>query len=1661
MPRRIVCAMALGAGCCLWASWILADEPPAPPAPNWQMQHGVQMRMQLQNRLLQRQVQKQAIGVDGEIETGDGYAFREDRETLTVLRKAGELRDQKRFAEAVEALGRLLEAGEDHFIKPARGGNVYRSAKTEARRALVEMPAEGRDSYELQFGAVARQTLDEAVARGDIEAIAEVARRFYHTRAGYEATFLLGMHHADHGRPLAAVHVWRPLLALDESIKSEFEPLLSVLCARALVDAGRGDEAQPLLLTARERYGDIALSLGGESLPWFEGDDQALAWVERFAADPSVKTATPVDWTQYRGGPSRNEASLGGIPLLAYRWRVPTANDDPAVERAVAQMHRTYRDERLTTLPGLHPLAVGNTVLMRSARNLMAIDFATGKRIWEVPTDNPFESLPSGATRGYGQDSSQALFELLERRLWDDAIYGTLSSDGRLVFAVEPAEADGSAYTERFVIGGNQGMQFQGMFNAPGQTNRLAAFEIATGKLKWEIGGPKGNFPLEQAGAFFLGPPLSLFGKLYVLAEIEGEMRLLALESSTGALSWSQQIAVGAQEFLNDEVPHLSGATPSYADGVLVCPTSAGAVVAVDLSSRALLWGLHYPRQLEPWMYGQNRNAWIQMNMFPGTKGAEAQLRWTDAAVTIADGRVLLTCPDSDKLVCHDLLTGAKLWETPHEDGLYIGCVESGRVFLVGANKLRSLDLQDGRAIWGATGVKLPENIHPSGRGFLSDHVYYLPTTAGEVLGIDLSDGHVASIARPMASVRGVRADRSSLGNLICHRGSVLSHSVEQLECFDQLDALAERTTALLAATPDDPRALMRMGEIQLQRQDFSGAVASLRHAWELEADESTRVLLIDAYLTVLEQDFASLRDRLGEIEAVVREPAERSAYLRLKADGLESVGDRVAAFAAYQELATVSDASADEELESLKPHWKVRCERLVRAHLERLHQSAVDASDEPAAADILQRVQEAWQQADTDGTRAALERFVAYYGGFAVADEALFRLAEARAEAGEWLAAELLLMDLEQSPRAEIARGAWARHAQLLADAGRATDAATYYARLAGEWADEQCGAERTGRQWMEALAENHPVRAAMSDAQIFPTGLVKVTDKTSEFDQNGMRSPVDVDGARGPFYRTTSLFLAHSTQRSVLSADDGLGNKQWDLPLLDPAQPDLPIVVQDRAGLSQGRVHGHLAVVAYGFHLFAIDPLGNRASDSPRVLWRADLGDSLPGMTRSLGIIQQQATQRFAPPRFYAADQNNRRIGNTACLGEIGLVYQRGRTLCCVSPVTGKLQWSRDDLPPGSELFGDGEVLCVLPPQQLPQQQEALLLDVVDGHDLGRRKVAPAEQRVLTQGRCVLSWTDLGANGELRYHDLWEDKVIWSAQFPARARAWLVDAEAIGVFAPDGAFKLLRITDGQPLVNEALEEERRVNDIYVLPSRDQYTLLITHTVPPKQRRQISPVSGSYNNPSVVVNGKLYGFDRRTGKQLWDKPYEIENQGMMLRQPADLPVLVFLCQNNETGRPARKQGNLLCIDKRTGRVAHQESFPTSDALGGMRATGDAAKRTVNVSTTGKSVELEFTAAPPPAEAPDAAGDLQAERKGFRPGFIFSALKALGQASQEVSSPFRARPEDDDLDEADLLGQILTEAAGEIEPFADDDEPPAEPALTEEETPNPTQNEAP
>ena len=152
--------------------------------------------------------------------------------------------------------------------------------------------------------------------------------------------------------------------------------------------------------------------------------------------------------------------------------------------------------------PAFHPLAVGNVLLMRTLRNLIAVDFATGKRLWEVPEDETSESLP-----GMPDNERQSWREnMIDRRVRNDLTYGTLSSDGRYVFSVEDSLSMLGPGLLRGRMG--NGMARRGLIQpmTPNDQmypcNRLAAYEIRTGKLKWHLGGPAGKYALRQAERF-------------------------------------------------------------------------------------------------------------------------------------------------------------------------------------------------------------------------------------------------------------------------------------------------------------------------------------------------------------------------------------------------------------------------------------------------------------------------------------------------------------------------------------------------------------------------------------------------------------------------------------------------------------------------------------------------------------------------------------------------------------------------------------------------------------------------------------------------------------------------------------------------------------------------------------------------------------------------------------------------------------------------------------------------------------------------------------------------------------------------------------------------------------------------------------------------------
>ena len=89
-------------------------------------------------------------------------------------------------------------------------------------------------------------------------------------------------------------------------------------------------------------------------------------------------------------------------------------------------------------LSSMHPLAVSDVVLMRTAFALQAVDFETGKLVWKYNTGG--ESLEAFlralGSRQTGQ-STQQLLNGLNERMWQDTTYGTLSCDGEQVYYIE------------------------------------------------------------------------------------------------------------------------------------------------------------------------------------------------------------------------------------------------------------------------------------------------------------------------------------------------------------------------------------------------------------------------------------------------------------------------------------------------------------------------------------------------------------------------------------------------------------------------------------------------------------------------------------------------------------------------------------------------------------------------------------------------------------------------------------------------------------------------------------------------------------------------------------------------------------------------------------------------------------------------------------------------------------------------------------------------------------------------------------------------------------------------------------------------------------------------------------------------------------------------
>lgn len=1449
----------------------------------------------------------------------DGSAFAiPDRATVVKLNRARQYAESGRFSEAVRLLGEIVESSDDYFYQPDPKIPVRRSLKSDANKVLSELPAEARESYELQFGEEARTSFDEAIAEGDTSKISDVARRFFHTKAGSEAAYLLGIILMDQGEPLQASFQLKRLA--ESPLGTAYEPTLSVKLAACYLRVGFTAEAQGVLASLRQTNPDYTLEIDGKPVRLFDASEDPAARLSQILGkgirdDLDIKT----EWTLAGGNAARNGTTAGSVPLLNRRWAV-SISTYPQVEHMLAYFRNQSNEDRIPLIPSAQPLAVGKFVITRTLDGLEGIDFSTGKRIWA----GALESIDDfGRLAGPNSPLSSAVEQWVQKRLWLDATYGGLSSDGDHVFCVEDLGPVWDAMPSRTTVRAN-GQIVERLGDGSSLVmrpfNRLASYELATeGKLKWEVGGEPGSLELPYAGSFFLGAPLPIANAIYALVELQGEIRLLVLSAQTGEEIWSQQIGIVHEE-LDAELRHMSGSSPSYADGILVCPTCNGAIVAVELATRTLLWGFPYAQQNVTYRQQGPFRVATPNNQESTNVNRD---RWLNGSAIIAKGMLVTTPIDSEQCFCLNLSSGELAWNLQRDDGLYVGGIHNDGVLIVGRSRIRFVRLQDGQSVWPEGSLALPPKTMPSGRGFLSGNRYYLPLSSMEVVAIDLETG---TIVEKKASRQGIVP-----GNLICYQGSVVAQNSESVECFYQLDELKRHVLAKLAANPQDANALSRQGEILIEELKFPEAASVLRAAYDMKPDHRTRNLLFESMLACLKADFAKYEQELPFLEGIIEQPKQKGDYLQVVAEALQAKGDRVNALRAYLRL--VDEVPSDQILDPLQNGLHVHVIPWAAGRIENLLRQCDEASLSACEGIIAER----FQKVSAEGSPAGWARFAAIFPSRPESEEMRLKQGSFLLKSVAYQEAELVLL---ANRRAADGRGAddraaapklSAKSTSLLAlvytTAGKREQAWALMQQLRTTFAAETCHDGSTGADFAQKLQAMADFSQFTSPPAKWPTGRVESTIGTRARRAVNQRLNRAVTARfaipipyRGPGDDMLREDLSVDQQDQFLIGTDGLGRERWRVALSETSMTRQFSEAVFR--LSYYRQMGHLVLACIGSKLVAIDTLQSPGGETAKILWTEELVDQDFNRNGFFGVSNaREMSMPWGAQRFEMSDQRGNLIGTSTCLTPRYVAFLKGRTLCVVDPHTGKSRWTRSEMEPGSWVFGDEQQIHV----QAPNATEVVTFGAEDGEELARHQIGLAGTRIAAWGSKILSWTGNGRQAVLTLEDFQTQERFWQHSFESDSKACLMNHDFIAVMQRTGKVALINLTNGQIELEQTVERDLGLTNIVALRGADRFLLIANHSIDTSNSNFIPRNFAVRGND--VINGVIHGFDWNTKQRVFAT--KVESMTCMLTHSGQVPVLLLSQNYQQQNAPGNNRGNTMaviqCIDKRTGKVVYSE----------------------------------------------------------------------------------------------------------------------------------------
>ena len=1479
------------------------------------------------------------------------------RELLRPMTQASKAIEKQDYPRAIALLGEILQndENEDYLMAlPDREGKISRSLRATAAEMLGSIPAKEREVYQLRYGIPAEQMLEEAISENDYLKISQIVRRFFYTEAGYTAAMLLGHHHLEQGRPIASAFAFQRVIECEQARK-KFDPEASILLATCWALADSEVKAVDVLKDLRQRNRTVNIRFMDQVVQLPRKDDQLGQWLtDLIGKTPLMKNRAVGQWVIYRGNPQRNAYGESGFPLRAPRWEVPVHNDLD-IENAVRRQQEKYVYTGDVTVPAVQPIAVGDTIVMRTFNKLVGIDFKTGKRTWVFPSFDT-DLLDTGDIVANQRLNARVLQQPITERMWQDTVFGQVSSDGERIFLI-PNPGFAKYESTRIVI--SQGRKISDPLGQR-DTNELKAIDVSRqGSFLWEVGGETGKDEPKLAGAFFLGPPLPLDNVLYSVCQMAGEIRVVAMEPASGRMLWSQQLAStqGRNASSQNENRRLAGASPSFSDGILVCPTNVGAVVAMELSTRSLLWGYQH----------SHPNAAVSQ-ISPTQKSGHRRIGgyWRDSMVTIANGKVVYTPVDKQELVCLDLSTGLQVWKSetgvprsgvPRKDSIYVGCIDAGQIVLVGVDHARGIDIETGIESWE---IDTQQYGRPSGRGYGCKGSYFYPTTDKRILRLDIEKGVVAQDV-PTNDV---------LGNLICYQGDVISHGATTVTTFPQDETSAAMVKKAKALDRMTPELWVLDAQLLMQKNELREAVSSIEQAHTQKPSVLSAKILAELMIQSIRSDF-EFGMQLAKKYPTLLKTENQSEFLVAKIDGMIERGESELALDEIQRLLEPADQFLAQRSERFvnvpEEAMKIRIDRWVSLRLNTILQNGTDEQK----SNTLERLADTINRSTLADAKARFELY-RIVGLANVPAEQVFELGRELVSKGfrvQGLRSFQFLETLSSSrskAKQDLAATAGLELVRLYQDANDLAGMADQLAKVKSLM-DENSAAFSPSQREQVTDYEQFLADKPSSDLDNWPTGKAYISN--SGFGGND----TEKSGLTG-YRRSNILNKGSSRYRGEYQLDGFTTNSQFQLigadgnvrghwfPNNDPASSGAAVrqygMEFDRADLVNG------LLTSAGYRDFqVVDWLNLLAGESNEkvALWSA--GDEIT----SEPFVQPASVSDLWGITLTTTGDSSREI-EIAASGRDGICFLKDSSLICVDPFSGKQVWKRNGLTPGSRIYGDEEFVVVFQ----AANRETTAYEIRSGEQVTKARLRKELGFTWAHiGRHFLQSNLVDGKPTMFFYDPVTKQTVWQRNFAANTKACVFQESLIGVYTPERQFELIDIETGKTILQTQLNvpnatavDIRRVQDDY---------LIILHT-----GRSSSGSGYRYLNDGEVEIQKtihllpfytadLMRIDGQSGMPEWKFPARFEDFQFCSSQPRDCNVLT-LSRRLSTNSLEQDYTQYAFIDLRNGKYIGEVKISGS-IYQFPRISVKPDSQTVSVTNEVRQTDIRFSNDPQPPRA--------------------------------------------------------------------------------------------